>query len=433
MKLAHIAVQAIAFALAAGALDGCVAAAPPQPVTQPDYKNRAVTRSESELTVSTAVLSADESNGIYGLPLAKRGIQPVWIEVENHERQPYFLLSPGLDPNFFPASEAAEVASPGSSSEERAAVDRRFRLLAFHNPVPPGTTRSGFVLTNLDEGVKLVQLDFVAGESVRTFSILVGVPGFRGDYKVSNVFRNAIYPPEKIANYTDDDAFRAALESLPCCVTNKDGTKYGDPINLVIVGGLDDAFPALVRRGWHPTEEKWLGSVWRMVRSALSGDRYTDAPVSDLYLFGRSQDLALQKARDHVHQRNHLRLWLSPIQYHGKQVWVGQISRDIGIRVTIHSATLVTHKIDPNVDEAREALSQDMAYSLNVTKFGFAKGVGCASSSAPRENLTNDPYYTDGYRIVLVFDRKPRPMNEIEFFSWGASEISPKVVSGIAR
>ncbi len=93
-----------------------------------------------------------------------------------------------------------------------------------------------------------------------------------------------------------------------------------------------------------------------MVTSALSGERYAAAPVSDLYLFGRAQDLALQKARDNIHQRNHLRLWLSPMRYHGKQVWVGQVSRDIGSRLTIHSPTLTTHKIDPDVDEAREAL-----------------------------------------------------------------------------
>ena len=40
------------------------------------------------------------------------------------------------------------------------------------------------------------------------------------------------------------------------------------------------------------------------------------------------------------------------MRYHGKPVWVGQISRDIGSRLTIHSPTLTTHKIDPDVDEA---------------------------------------------------------------------------------
>jgi hypothetical protein len=158
-----------------------------------------------------------------------------------------------------------------------------------------------------------------------------------------------------------------------------------------------------------------------MVTSALSGDRYVNAPVSDLYLFGRAQDLALQKARDNVHQRNHLRLWLSPIRYRGKAVWVGQISRDIGTRLTIHSPTFTTHKIDPDVDEARRALAEDMAYSQNLTKIGFVKGVVPASQSVPSRNLTTDPYYTDGYRQVLVFDRYPTSLSEIEIFPWEMS------------
>ena len=47
-------------------------------------------------------------------------------------------------------------------------LDQHFRRLAFRNPVPPHTTRSGFVLTNLDEGVKLVQLDLVASGRAQT-------------------------------------------------------------------------------------------------------------------------------------------------------------------------------------------------------------------------------------------------------------------------
>ena len=100
-----------------------------------------------------------------------------------------------------------------------------------------------------------------------------------------------------------------------------------------------------------------------MMSSALTGDSYLHAPISPMYMFGRSQDLALQKARDNIHQRNHLRLWLAPMRFRGKSVWVGQISRDIGTRLTIHSPYLTTHKIDPDVDEARMALTEDLVYS----------------------------------------------------------------------
>ncbi|MGB5425916.1 MAG: LssY C-terminal domain-containing protein, partial [Gammaproteobacteria bacterium] len=241
-------------------------------------------------------------------------------------------------------------------------------------------------------------------------------------YKERNAFTQERYTAEEIINYTSDKSFRAALEALPCCVTNKNGTRNGDPLNLVVVGGLEDAFPALIRRGWHPTEATYAGSVSKMINSVLSGERYRYSPVSPLYLFDRPQDLALQKARDNIHQRNHLRLWMSPMQYHGKPVWVGQISRDIGTRLTIHSPYLTTHKIDPDVDAALAALVEDMAYSQNLSKIGMVKGVGAASIDEPRENLTTDPYYTNGLRGVLVFDRKPTAVANIEFLPWEGAE-----------
>ena len=411
----------------------CSCATTPQNDSALNYKGRATSRTEGGLRVYASVLSAEDSVAVYGAPLAQKGIQPVWIEVQNDDPVSYFLMSPGLDPNFFPASEAAEAFADSKALVTKDELDQRFRRLAFHNPVLPGQTVSGFVLTNLREGAKLVQLDLVASGGAKTFSILMVVPGFHADYHVSAVFRREIYPPERIVDYTDDDAFRSALEALPCCATNEDGSKNGDPLNLVIVGGLDDAFPALVRRGWTPTEEKWSGAITKTVTSALSGERYINAPVSDLYLFGRAQDLALQKARDTIHQRNHLRLWLTPMRYRGKPVWVGQISRDIGVRLTWHSPTFTTHKIDPDVDEARTALTEDMAYSQNLQKIGFVRGVGAAPQGTTRQNLTTDPYYTDGYRTVLVFDRQPTSLSEIEFFQWEAAARLNALPSGAKR
>jgi len=407
-------------ALFAVLLVGC-ASQQQSSTSQVDYKSRAVTRADGGVRVSAAALSAEEAATVYGVALAKQRIQPVWIEVENREDRDYYLLSPGLDPNFYPASEAAEALAQGDP-QHLAELDRRFRGLAFRNPVRPGATVSGFVLTNLDEAVKVVQIDLVANGRARTFSMFTVVPGFKGDYHASGVFKREPYAPGQVVDYTDDAAFRAALEALPCCAANKDGSRKGDPLNLVVVGGLDDAFPALVRRGWRPTEQTWSGSILRMASSFLSGERYAYAPVSNLYLFGRSQDLALQKARDNIHQRNHLRLWLSPMTYYGSQVWVGQISRDIGSRLTIHSPTLTTHKIDPDVDEARAALIEDMAYSQSLAKLGLVDGVGAATRSAPRKNLTTDPYYTDGRRSVLVFERRPTSLDEIEILPWLALE-----------
>jgi hypothetical protein len=140
--------------------------------------------------------------------------------------------------------------------------------------------------------------------------------------------------------------------------------------------------------------------------------------VSALYVFGRPQDIALQKARATVDERNHLRLWLAPVTYQGGYVWIGQISRDIGVRLTTKSPTITTHKIDPEVDETRAYLLQNLAYSQGVAQYGYVGGVGKAPIDAPRGNLTGDPYFTDGLRVVLIMSADPVPINEVERLEW---------------
>jgi hypothetical protein len=114
-------------------------------------------------------------------------------------------------------------------------------------------------------------------------------------------------------------------------------------------------------------------------------------------------------------------------------VWVGQISRDIGSRLTLHSPTLTTHKIDPDVDEARTALAEDMAYSQGLAVVGYTSGVGKVTPEAPRENLTTDPYYTDGDRLVLLFEHHPVSLAAIRRFSWHEPDGQDHTTTGVGR
>ena len=120
----------------------------------------------------------------------------------------------------------------------------------------------------------------------------------------------------------------------------------------------------------------------------------------------------MQRARTSIHERNHLRIWITPYRFEGKPVWIGQISRDIGVRFTWR--TITTHKIDPDVDETRDFLLEDLAYSESLLKFGYIGGVGPASYEQPRGNLTGDPYFTDGKRLVMWVTGEPTALDEIE-------------------
>ena len=189
----------------------------------------------------------------------------------------------------------------------------------------------------------------------------------------------------------------------------------------MIVGEILDENYSFLRAGWDETETIYGGSLWKTLGSALSGSEYRYSPVSALYVFGRAQDVALQKARTSIHKRNHLRLWLTPLRYEGDPVFIGQISRDIGVRFTWK--TITTHKIDPDVDETREYLLEDLAYSQSVRAFAYARGVRAAPFDNPRGNLTGDPYFTDGLRLIIFVSGEPVDISEIDILDTGIHPI----------
>ncbi len=99
-------------------------------------------------------------------------------------------------------------------------------------------------------------------------------------------------------------------------------------------------------------------------------------------------------------------------------MWVGQISRDIGIKLTTQVWYLTTHRISPEVDQARFYLMQDLILSGAVSRFAFVLGVGVSSMSDPRINLTGDPYLTDGLRLVLFLNEPSQVFDKIEALDW---------------
>ena len=384
----------------------------PRPMEEVPFKNRAQTQHDGGVRVTAAVLSAAETKDVFGLNLYKKGIQPIWLEIENNEKELLAFLPFGVDPDYFTPLEVAYMHRSGFSESARNQMDQYFHEHAMEVWVAPGAVRSGFVFTNLEEGTKDFNVDVIGEDhKARTFTFFIPVPGLRVDHREVDFY--SLYSKNEIVTY-DEKGLRKALEGLPCCATNKDGTEQGDPLNLVIIGGDDDLYHSLLRSGWDETETISDRSTPDTKKSSASSRRYRYAPVSALYVYGRPQDIAFQKARENSGLRTIVRLWLAPMSFEGKSLWIGQISREIRVR----SLPEVVHRINPDVDEARTHFIQDLWYSQRLAKFGNVKGVGAAPISEPRKNLTGDPYFTDGYRVVLWISSKPISFRDVGFVEW---------------
>jgi hypothetical protein len=394
----------------------------PDLTAEQSFMSRSEVRQQGAVTVRAAVLTDDESEQYFGASLADHGIQVVWLSVDNASDLRLRFLPIVTDPNYFSAPEVERLLRAwwrrGSAS---ALISSTVAQSAMPDVIPQNRAAAGFVFTHREGGLKLFEVGFETDRQMLRLRFVLPVGG-GSSYAIEKVDFDSIYPTGTV-EAVDLAALREKLAQLRCCVVNKAGSVNGDPLNVVVVGRGIDALFAFIERGWRLDEPFDLHSTYRTIRAFLFGSEYLNAPVSPLYVFGRRQDVALQKARDNISQRNHLRLWLAPFTIDGLQVWVGQISRDIGIKLTTQSWYLTTHVISPEVDQDRFYLMQDLILSGAVSRFGFVRGVGVSSMPDPRVNLTGEPYLTDGLRLVLFLNEPRRTFDQIDFLDW--ERVSP--------
>jgi hypothetical protein len=376
---------------------------------------RAQIKSAPGINVKVSALGAQESRQSFGEDLAKYGIQPVWLSIENETDEQLVLLPITMDPDYYSPYEVSYRFHGALSLAANKARDEFFLKRQIANNLPPRSITTGFMYGVLDAGVKYARIVIAGNNRVETFNFTLRVPGpaFVG----TNLRADSVHPGIKIDDL-ELNSLRTTMAKQRCCTTNSDGTRDGDPLNLVIVESKQDPLTSFVARGWHLARQLDLASAIDTARAFVFRDAFLTSPVSPLYVFGRKEDIALQKARSTINERVHARLWLTPYTFEGRRVWIGQVSRDIGVRFTARTWNLMTHKIGPDVDFDRAYLLQDLVMSGFVERYGYLDGVGAASPSAPRTNLTGDPYFTDGLRAVIFLSNQTTPIGSIQRLPW---------------
>lgn len=199
---------------------------------------------------------------------------------------------------------------------------------------------------------------------------------------------------------------------IPTYVTTGDGWP-SDPVNIALtVRNRRHLVRALEGAGWHKADKSSIGNSLKMTYAFLTDTAYPDAPCSNLYMFGRSQDIAFEiPIGNSPRVRHHVRFWrVDPITPGAKQhlfwwqtlrsmvgkdreLWVGAATFDkhLGLR---WRSLQVTHQIDADTDKERDYLIQ----SLRITN--YVRSVRDVKAGEPYKfrgqnfgvNITNDGY-----------------------------------------
>ena len=183
----------------------------------------------------------------------------------------------------------------------------------------------------------------------------------------------------------------------------------GDPVNLALIGTLQQLRAAFATAGWSEADKLVLASSWRMIRAFVFNSPYPTAPFSTLYLFGRGQDIGFQKAIDKSpRKRHHIRFWAFSLARAQDTVgtasfwlntdrpsddervlWVGAGTRDTGFSLT-QLTFQITHATDADTNAERDFIVAELAKSKVI---GDVKSYQ-SGQYLPTERVNR--YITDG-------------------------------------
>lgn len=174
--------------------------------------------------------------------------------------------------------------------------------------------------------------------------------------------------------------------------------KTSDPVNLMVAGTEAQIRHIFTSQGWKYADKLSAVSTAKMIKNTLTMGEYDTAPMSDLYLYGRTQDMAFQKGWKGTYVRDHLRVWETPMKDRlGRPFWAIAATKDVAVKWN-YKELAPTHQISPDIDAERQVVVDDFResgqikarYQVQSLPQGY-KGI----------NGGGDEFFTDGRVEVL--------------------------------
>lgn len=174
----------------------------------------------------------------------------------------------------------------------------------------------------------------------------------------------------------------------------------GDPLNIALIGTEEEIQQTMLAAEWLPADPITLRSSLRIAAGTVFRRPYETAPVSNLYLWGRKQDLAFQHpAGNDPRKRHHVRFWRSEkLDEDARPLWIGAATFDTAVGLSFTTGQ-ITHHIDADIDAERDKLLDDLRRTPFLSGVYWVDGF---HREREGRNGGGDPYYTDGRLPVAV-------------------------------
>ena len=174
----------------------------------------------------------------------------------------------------------------------------------------------------------------------------------------------------------------------------------GDPLNVSLIGTQAQIDTIMQAAKWYPAAALGLKSDLKIAADTVLSRPDDKAPVSNLFLFGRKEDLAFeQPVGDNPRQRHHVRFWKTEdVNDDGRPIWIGSASYDERVGLS-HTTGQITHHIAPDVDAERDHVFANLKQTGDLAEEYAVDGY---HTKLEGRNGGGDPWHTDGRLFVGV-------------------------------
>ena len=192
--------------------------------------------------------------------------------------------------------------------------------------------------------------------------------------------------------------YRRHLSNAPRITHTSDGHP-GDPANICVEGDETELLQGMKAAGWDPADPITLRSSLRIAVDSVLRRPDIAAPVSDLFLYGRKQDLAFElPVGNSPRQRHHVRFWRRDGSEEGRPTWVGSATFDERVGLSRNTGQ-ITHHIGPDVDAERDLIMTGLKSAGWVQGDHYEDGF---HQTLQGRNGGGDLWKTDGRLGVIV-------------------------------